>query len=68
MERISPARNSPSPVLFPNPSRTGSSYPRGQGDMQSGSDGDVVVEFSDTISLLKHISREKYLSELLVMM
>jgi len=38
-----------------------------RGDMHSGSDVDVVVEFSDTISLLKLVSLENYLSELLGM-
>jgi hypothetical protein len=36
-----------------------------RGDTHSGSDVDVVVEFSDTISLLKLVSLENYLSELL---
>jgi len=38
-----------------------------RGDTHSGSDVDVVVEFSDTISLLKLVSLENYLSELLGM-
>ncbi len=36
-----------------------------RGDTQSGSDVDVLVEFSDTISLLKRVSLENYLTTLI---
>ena len=35
-----------------------------RGDIHSGSDLDVLVEFSDTISLLKLVSLENYLTAL----